>query len=541
MGFIKKSITLQLVSGIIAAGSVALTVLLPLYYFMLHNLQISEFQKGAEELTRVISLNISDAIAKKDVGALKTTNDALMSNESLGVLAVAVLGKDKAPIAEKGQLKEGALITVAQDILSAASTDPVSMSHSNVSIVAVPVAGEDKAAASGYLLLARSMDRVIGNTDYFLVKMNLLQILVTVFVCGTLSIVVSKLITKPLGNLVIRMTDLANGDKSSPIPSEMREDEVGSIAKAVGVFKDNAIERDKLESQQSEDAKSKTAREQKLSSLIEDFEHDIGEVIAGLDNSARQMNETSKTLSSIADETQRETGAAAASSADLSQNVQTVAGTIEEFSSSIKEISHQVNRASEVVSKASSKTQNTNNEVADLAVAAQRIGEAIVLIQQIAEQTNLLALNATIEAARAGDAGKGFAVVANEVKGLANQTAKATDEISQYIENVQKSTENAVLAIKEISETMVEVTDITNSIATSTEEQSAVTLDISRNVHDAAEKTQGVARNVESIATGINKTADSAGNSKAASDTLNERAGALHTRISQFLKDVAAA
>lgn len=541
MRLIKKSITLQLVGGIVLAGSIALAILFPLYYSMLHGLTKHMFGQSSTELTHALAQNSASAVKAKDAGKLKNAGEKIIANENISAQAVLFYGKDKAVVSKAGDEINGSLTGELQILVSSVDDRSVSKFISGSLVIVSPVIGEQAGVVEGYMALILSLDKVAGDIDNFLILMNLLQLLVTVFVCGTLSIVVSKLISKPLVRIGQRMSDLANGDTETEIPSENRQDEIGTMAQAVAVFRNNAVERIQLERAQQLEVEKKQEREEKLRSLIAQFDKDINEVIGSLDVSARQMNDTSRTLSAIADETQSQTGAAASASNDLSQNVQTIAGTIEEFSSSIREISQQVGRASQVVSTAAEKTNNTNNEVADLAVAAQRIGEAIVLIQQIAEQTNLLALNATIEAARAGDAGKGFAVVASEVKGLANQTAKATEEISQYIEHVQNSTENSVKAIGEIAEIMVEVTEITNSIATSTEEQSAVTSDISNNVHDAATKTQGVAKNVESIAEGINKTADSAGNTSAASDGLNEKASLLHQRVSQFLKDVAAA
>lgn len=539
MDFIKRSITLQLVGGIVLAGSVALAILLPLYYSMLHDLANNQHENSTRELISALAQNSAVALKEKNSASLKQAGESILANENIDAKSVLFFGKDNSEISKSGDPVAAKVMNELQGMLSSAADNPVSKFIDGSLVVIAPAI--NSSVSEGYIATVLSLNKVSGEVNGFLVVMNLLQIAVTVFVCGTLSIVVSRLISKPLVNIGNRMADLANGETDSPIPSENRLDEIGKMAKAVGVFRDNAVERMQLEKEQKLEADKKLNREEKLRELISQFDSDISEVVSGLDVSARQMSETSRVLSAVAEETQSQTGSAASASNDLSQNVQTIAGTVEEFSSSIREISQQVSRASEVVSTAAEKTNNTNTEVADLAVAAQRIGEAIVLIQQIAEQTNLLALNATIEAARAGDAGKGFAVVASEVKGLANQTAKATEEISQYIEHVQNSTENAVQAIGEIAEIMVEVTEITNSIATSTEEQSAVTSDISNNVHDAATKTQGVAQNVESIAEGINKTADSAGNTSAASGGLNEKASLLHQRVSQFLKDVAAA
>ena len=250
------------------------------------------------------------------------------------------------------------------------------------------------------------------------------------------------------------------------------------------------------------------------------------------------MEQTAKTLSNIADETSGRATSAAAASEEASVNVQAVAAAAEELSTSIEEIGSRIVETKKIVEEATEATGVTNDKVASLDMSAQKIGEVVNLIQDIAEQTNLLALNATIEAARAGEMGKGFAVVASEVKELANQTSKATEDISTQISDIQESTREAVQAIDAIAHTMSDVNTFTSSIATAVQQQGAATSEISQNVQQAAIGTQGVAKNMTGVTSSVTETNESAGQVLSASRQVADQSLKLRSTISTFLENV---
>jgi len=350
-----------------------------------------------------------------------------------------------------------------------------------------------------------------------------------------------KSVTGPLLNTVGVMKRMADGDNDVEIQGLERKDEIGQIAGAMQVFKDNANERTKLMSQNDKEQEERAARQTRVDELISSFREVVQSVLQTVSVNTGQMETTAKSLSSIATQTTSQATSASAASEEASANVQAVAAASEELSASISEISRQIMQTKDVVDKASEATTETDARIASLADAAQKIGEVISLIQDIAEQTNLLALNATIEAARAGDAGKGFAVVASEVKELATQTAKATEAISEQITNIQNETEGSVEAIRGIAETMTEVSSATEAIAAAVEEQGASTSEIANNVQQAAAGSNEVSQNITGVSQAADESQKSADQVLAASQDVSSNAEKLQKVVDEFLNDVAAA
>ncbi|PWC54580.1 methyl-accepting chemotaxis protein [Azospirillum sp. TSO22-1] len=331
------------------------------------------------------------------------------------------------------------------------------------------------------------------------------------------ALAITRSITGPLGSLRAGMARLADGDLSVAVPHTDLDNEVGAMAKAVQVFKENGQRVASLTAEQEAlKARADEQRREAMLRLADEFQAHIESVVEHVASASTEMSATAKSMTSIADTAMREAGSAASAAAQASSNVQTVASAAEQLSASIGEISTQVVQSTRTSQHAVEKAERTNEIVRSLATAAQTIGEVVNLINSIASQTNLLALNATIEAARAGDAGKGFAVVASEVKNLANQTASATEDIARQVTAVQGATGQAVEAIQDIVHTLTEVSQTATAIASAVEEQQAATGEIARNVEQAAQGTQEVARNID----GVNHAAQDAG--QAASQVLGE-------------------
>ncbi|WP_316977286.1 HAMP domain-containing methyl-accepting chemotaxis protein [Shumkonia mesophila] len=348
-------------------------------------------------------------------------------------------------------------------------------------------------------------------------------------------------ISRPIQAMTSAMTRLAGKDMEVAIPATDHKDEVGDMAKAVQVFKDNMIEADRLAEEQRKAQEEQAARAKRVEALCKAFDAASSEAVKSVASAATQLEDSSEAMSATAEETTRQAAAVAAASEQASANVQTVASASEELASSISEISRQVAQASQIASGAVRQGEQTNVKVQGLAQAATKIGEVVALITDIAEQTNLLALNATIEAARAGDAGKGFAVVASEVKNLANQTAKATDEIGAQITGIQAATREAVAAIEVIVKTISEIDSISSSIASAVEEQGAATQEIARNVEQAAAGTQEVSSNIGGVSAAANDTGAAATQIQGASAELSRQSETLRAEVEKFLANVRAA
>jgi methyl-accepting chemotaxis protein len=355
------------------------------------------------------------------------------------------------------------------------------------------------------------------------------------------AVVVIRSITRPVAGMTGAMTALAGGDLKVPVPALENRDEIGAMAKAVQVFKDNMIHTAELEAAARQENEQKERRRQSVEKLVQEFGREIDGVVQAVASAATQMRSNSESMSSTAEETSRQSTAVAAASEQASTNVQTVASASEELSSSINEISRQVTQSARIANQAVEEAERTNRSVQGLAEAAQKIGDVVKLINDIAGQTNLLALNATIEAARAGEAGKGFTVVASEVKSLATQTAKATEDIAAQINAIQAATKDSVAAIQGIGKTIGEINEIATTIASAVEEQGAATLEISRNVQEAAKGTGEVSANIAGVTQAAGETGEAAGQVLAASSELSTQAERLRAQVDKFVADIRAA
>ncbi|WP_374384370.1 methyl-accepting chemotaxis protein [Dongia sp.] len=345
-------------------------------------------------------------------------------------------------------------------------------------------------------------------------------------------------ISKPLSLSIDNLNRLSQGDLTIDITGGNRADEIGDIARALQVFKDTATAAEALRAEQAEEQRAKERRQGVIDGLIRTFDDTMSAELTQLTSASTELQATAQSMSSTAEETSRQATAVAAASEQASANVQTVAAAADELSASVAEISRQVEQSTQIAGKAVADAERTDAAVRILAEAAQKIGAVVGLINEIASQTNLLALNATIEAARAGEAGKGFAVVASEVKNLATQTAKATDDISAQISGMQASTEEAVSAIKGISNIIGQMSEITTTIASAVQEQGAATQEIARNVQQAAQGTQDVSTNIGGVTQAAGETGAASSQVLGTASTLSRQADTLRQSVSQFLDGV---
>jgi methyl-accepting chemotaxis protein len=356
------------------------------------------------------------------------------------------------------------------------------------------------------------------------------------------SILVARAITRPLQRMTVTMNDLASGKLDVEVPGIGRGDEVGEMAKAVEIFKSNAVARQSLEAERREaEARAATGRKADMHKMANDFETAVGRIVDAVSSASSQLEVSAGTLTATAERTQGLTTTVAAASEQASTNVQSVASATEEMASSINEISRQVQESARMANDAVDQARTTNDRVSELSKAATRIGDVVELINTIAGQTNLLALNATIEAARAGEAGRGFAVVASEVKALAEQTAKATGEIGQQITGIQAATQESVNAIQAISGTIGKLSEISSTIAAAVEEQGAATQEISRNVQQAARGTQQVSSNITDVQRGASETGSASSQVLGAAQSLSGDSNRLKHEVGKFLDSVRAA
>jgi methyl-accepting chemotaxis protein len=350
-----------------------------------------------------------------------------------------------------------------------------------------------------------------------------------------------KDVSRGIASIVTPMQALGAGDLTAVVPHQGMKTEMGKMADSLQVFKQALIDKKAADEAAMVDAEAKIERGRRVDGITRDFEAMIGEIVETVSSASTELEASAGTLTATAERSQELTTAVAAASEEASTNVQSVASATEEMASSVNEISRQVQESATIAGQAVDQARKTNDRVGELAKAAARIGDVVELINTIAGQTNLLALNATIEAARAGEAGRGFAVVASEVKALAEQTAKATGEISMQISGIQAATQESVNAIKEIGDTIGRMSEISSTIASAVEEQGAATQEISRNVQQAAQGTMEVSSNITDVQRGASETGSASSQVLSAAQSLSSDSNRLKVEVGKFLSAVRAA
>ncbi len=508
-------------------------------------MQVQALKQNLEESQRqmvsLIAKEIAGGVRFKKAETIEGVFNELSADESFRGAVFAAFDAERNLITE---LVVHAELTSELDIPLSASqkTNSIAYSaHGTVQSAAAPIFFGNASDPIGFAAIVWNRSDLFQNIRSqiamgFAGAMLLAVVMLTAFVFAVLRSVV-----RPVGALTRSMAYLAEGHDDIELTGIHRRDEIGSMSRAVEVFRQNAIERTRLEAAAANDIAAQTARQERLDELITHFRQSVGEHLSGVETEMERMNSAVETVSRMSSETKDQTSEATHSSAEASHNVEAIAAASEELSMSMREVASQIAKATAAVQRANNTAQETNDQVSGLATGAEEIGKVVSLISDIAEQTNLLALNATIEAARAGEAGRGFAVVAQEVKDLAEQTARATSEIASQVSEIQASTNNAVGAIGEIVEAIDEINMLTTGIASAVEQQGAATVDISRNIQDASQRTATVSAAIKRV---DHATGDAAASSRDMTDstrTLSRRSSALQETIDGFLSDVAAA
>ncbi len=512
------------------------------------NTRSSLLELSRQNLVSIAELmagQMSGGVRWKKAGAVERAYKATAGADNSALASLLVLVKDgslltKYDSAHLPGLDLAPIVAQAGPDLAAGRSGALEVDGHLVTISPIITAKDGKTV--GTLAIGWSLAALNARISEALMTQSILAAVALALSILAVVIVLARTVGNPLQRMTTAMRRLADGDTEVTIPSRRRSDEIGEMAAAVDVFRRNTLEMERLrEEQVASEARNEAERRRAMMGLADDFEASVKTVVELVSVASAEMETTAISMNETASRAGERTDSVHAASRQANGNVQTVAAAAEELTVSIQEIRGHVASSAEMAQTAVSAADSATSRVQGLAEAAEQIGEVVGLINDIAGQTNLLALNATIEAARAGEAGKGFAVVAAEVKGLATQTATATERISAQISGIQDATGGAVEAIAGVARTITEINAIAGNVSDSIQEQGAATGEISRNIQDAASGTEAVTRNIADVSEAATETRCSTEQLLDAARELSRQSGTLRTEVETFLAGVRAA
>jgi methyl-accepting chemotaxis protein len=535
----RSSITTKIIALVVAIGAISVAVTTAFVSAAVNRTLVDEFEQSRVHMTNQIAQNASGGLRWRKADAVESVYKTLVDDASQPIAAVLTLSGDTVltSFALPGMDAVGLKAFVRKDGGQVAQGTTTVFGYT----VVAPSGRDKNGAPYGHVIVAWRTDALSASIAS--ARQTMIAVMSASFLGLALCLVtgLARLVTRPLRGLSSRVVGLQRGDTAAPVPFVERRDEIGAIATALDTLREREERRVALEGRERIEVERRDARRHAVEQLIGEFETSTADTLREVDAQMALMASTAEQLSSVASQATQEVQTVVSAAEQASSNVQTVAAAAEELSASIREIGEQVNRTSRAVSETDQRARESSEKMETLSHSAERIGAVVDLIRSIADQTNLLALNATIEAARAGESGRGFAVVAAEVKSLATQTAKATDEISQQIAHVQEATRAVAGDIRSIAATVGEVTGLATAVAAAIEEQATATAEISRNVVEAAASTEVIVGRIAEVSRYVGDTGAGAVAVDSAARDSDRQIAHLRDTVGSFLRQVAAA